>query len=206
MLIASQKFATAFKKVLQIKEHKDLYCLDPSRIPVSIEDLVHVVSDMYGLKISINEVVFEGDRVRGLVERYNNQRALIYIRHNMTPELKRFSVTKELMHLAIDEHEDWSVNGVATISDFLVEMSIVDGNAVAKNGSQSEMLAEIAAIEVLYPAEFRVSDKSDLASGKTTLIKLSLHYEIPVFVVDKALQPWYVALSEKVWANVVRAG
>jgi Zn-dependent peptidase ImmA (M78 family) len=200
MFLNAEKTEQVFKKVKMIKEHKDLYCLDPQRIPVSIEDLRFVVSDMYDLKIGIQEVVFQGSRVRSLVERYNNQHALIYVKHDLTDDLKRLSVSKELMHLAIDEQEDWSVDGVNTISHFLAEMALATKQSnEAVNGAQSEALAEIAAIEILYPYEFRAKDAVDRLNDQSLINKLSLNYEVPSFIIGKALSDWYGRIADEMW-------
>jgi Zn-dependent peptidase ImmA (M78 family) len=157
---------------------------------------------MYGLKIDIFEVVFAGDRLRSLVERYNDKRAVIYVKHDLTPEVQRFSVTKELMHLVIDEPEDWSPAGVATLQSFFTEMSIGNGDHLAETRAQSEALAEIAAIEVLYPYEFRSSDAADIASKKTTWPKLSLHYEMPRYALTRAHADWYKKIADAAWGGI----
>jgi Zn-dependent peptidase ImmA (M78 family) len=199
MHVDFHKVLEVFRKVRQLKEHKELYCLDPKRIPVSVSDLTRVIADMYDLKIEVFEVVFTGDRLRSLVERYKDNHAIIYVKHDLTPEVQRFSVTKELMHLAIDEPEDWSPAGVATLQSFFTEMSIANGDHLAEARAQSEALAEIAAIEILYPYEFRADDAAAIASRKTTWAKLSLHYELPRYIVTRAHADWYKKVADAAW-------
>ena len=192
MQIDFQKVENVFRKVKQLKEHTDLYCLDPKRLPVSISDLARIIADMYQLKITMFEVVLVGDRLRSLVERYNDNTAVIYVKHDLTPEVQRFSATKELMHLVIDEPEDWSPAGVATLQSFFTEMSIANGDKhLAETRAQSEALAEIAALETLYPYEFREQDAMDIAATKTTWPKLWLQYEVPRYMITRAHTEWY---------------
>lgn len=201
MHLDEKKTHECFKKVKYIKEHAQIYCLSPDRVPVSVEDLFRVVSDMYDMKISKQDVVYEGEWVNSLVERYNNQHAIVYVKHNLEDHYKRFCATKELMHLAIDEPEDWSVDGTETLAALFVEMSFDNGN-VAENVAQSEVFAEIAAIEILYPYEFRALDRKSLADQTTSLIKLSLEYEIPTFIVARALSEWYDKIATSVWGHL----
>lgn len=203
MQVDFQKVLEVFRKVKQLKEHADLYCLDPKRIPVSISDMTRVVADMYGLNIETYEVVFAGDRLRSLVERYADNRAIIYVKHDLTPEVQRFSVTKELMHLVIDEPEDWSPAGVTTLQSFFTEMSITNGgDHLAEARAQSEALAEIAATEVLYPYEFRNLDAEELAARKTTWPKLSLRYEMPRYTITRAHAEWFRKIADTAWGGI----
>ncbi|WP_441280534.1 hypothetical protein [Tardiphaga sp. 862_B3_N1_1] len=202
MQVDFQKVLEVFRKVKQLKEHQELYCLDPKRIPVSISDLTRVVADMYDLKIDVSEVVFTGERLRSLVERYADNHAIIYVKHDLTPEVQRFSVTKELMHLVIDEPEDWSPAGVATLQSFFTEMSIANGDHVAEARAQSEALAEIAAIEVLYPHEFRAAEAVEISTKKTTWAKLCLHYEMPRYALTRAHADWYKKVVDTAWNGI----
>jgi hypothetical protein len=115
MLVSSEKLAVVFQKVKQVKEHTDLYCLVPDNIPVSIEELQHVVSDMYGLNIEKTEVAFQAEFIRGMLERYEDGRNRILIKADQSKDMKRLATAKELSQLVIDEAEDWSPKGADTI-------------------------------------------------------------------------------------------
>jgi Zn-dependent peptidase ImmA (M78 family) len=203
MYVDSKKIENLFRKIKQIQEHKDMYCLNKDHVPISVDDVKYVISDMYSLKIGIQEVMYEGTFLRSIVERYNNNHALIYVKHDLANDLKRFSATKELMHLAIDEKEDWSTDGVETVSSYLVEMSLSTENGkMAKNGAQSEALAEVAAIEILYPYRFRDVDREKVAAQPNALSRLALEYEIPKFIVGRALSNSHCTLADKFWKLV----
>jgi Zn-dependent peptidase ImmA (M78 family) len=200
MLIDTEKTKVCFRKVKNIKEHRKIMCIQGDRIPVSVMDLLWVVGDMYALNIDAREVVFEAQSLRSLVERYKDNSAKIFVKSNLEVVVKRFSTVKELMHLAIDEPEDWSPEGVNTLSELFIEMQLNGtSETVAANPAQSEVLAEIAAIEVLYPFEFRDKDKTELAAGATSLSKLSLYYHLPTYVISKALSPWYHNIASQMW-------
>lgn len=201
MLVSSDKCLAVFQKVKQIKEHKILYCLSRDHIPVSIEDLEWVIGDMYKLTINKEEVSFEADFLRGMLERYENGNVRILIWQGQAIDWKRFVTTKELLHLVIDEEEDWSPEGSETIDQLLIESALgtEDNEGTVDNEVQSEVLAEIAAIEILYPYEFREADVRALNDETTTYVKLAMYYEIPEFVVSQALHPQYLQLCQKMW-------
>jgi hypothetical protein len=67
-----------------------------------------------------------------VVERYAD-RARILLRAGQGDDWMRFTATKELYHLAIDEKEDWSPRGHETIQSLLIEERLdLDGDEVAK--------------------------------------------------------------------------
>jgi hypothetical protein len=158
MLLHTAKIETVYRKIKQIKEHMASYCLASDRAKLSIEDLKWTISDMYELKIIIKEVAFEGEHLRGMVERYADH-ARILLRANQPEDWLRFIAAKELCQLAIDEKEDWSPRGHETIIGMRFEASLDYGNSgkeeetrkIADRKVQSEKLAEIAAIEMMYP-------------------------------------------------------
>jgi hypothetical protein len=82
------RFVLMLKKTQQVREHYKRYILDGEGIPISIKDLMWVIGDMYDLKISIFEVDYIGEFMRGLIERYPSQ-ARILIRKGMNKRLQR---------------------------------------------------------------------------------------------------------------------
>jgi len=96
-------------------------CLAPDRAKLSVEDLQWAIQDMYSVKIEKREVAFEGEFVRGLMERYEG-RARILIRKNQEEDWIRFASIKELCQVAISEKEDWSVEGTKTLDALLYEV------------------------------------------------------------------------------------
>src|SRR5690349_19675855 len=120
VIITTQRVEAVYRKVKHIKEHMRQYCIAPDRAKLSVEDLQWCISDMYGLVIEKKEVAFEGEYLRGMVERYQ-QRARILIRAGQGEEVMRFTAVKELCHLALDEAEDWSPRGHETIESLLIE-------------------------------------------------------------------------------------
>jgi len=206
MIVQTAKIEATFRKVKQIKEYMQQYCIAPDRSKLSVEDLQRCVSDMYSVKIEKREVLFEGEYLRGLVERYRD-RARILIRAGQGEEWMRFTAAKELCHLAIDEKEDWSPRGHETIQSLLIEERLDnEGDAaalkarkLADSRAQSEKLAEIAAGELMYPHEFRENDIKAIADGKTTLKALAVHFHVPAYVIGVSHHPNRIHIANLGW-------
>lgn len=206
MWLEEAKLEATFRKVKAIQEHMQMICLAPDRVKLSVEDLQWCIEDLYEIKIKKIEVAFEGAFVRGLVERYEG-RARILIRKNQEEDFVRFATVKELCQIAISEKEDWSVEGTKTLDTLLYEVMLdLRGTppagrekVVLPDPIQSEKLAEVAAIELMYPFRFRRADLAALQAGTTTLRALAVHFHVPEFVIGIALHPRHFELAQEFW-------
>jgi hypothetical protein len=205
MIVSTAKIETTYRKVKHIREHMKAYRLAADRAKLSIEDLRWCISDMYSVKIEMREVAFEGEHLRGLVERYEG-RARILIRAGQGDEWMRFTAVKELCHIAIDEKEDWSPRGHETIQNLLLEDQLDNQDAekqkarkMAHATAQWEKLAVIAAIELMYPHEFREDDLKNVAEQRTTQKALALHFHVPEYVIGSALHPGRMEFARIGW-------
>ena len=201
MIIARAKFQTLLKKMQELKEDQRLYCLDPERIPVSLDDLIYIVEEKYEVCISISHVDFEGEHLRGMLERAN-ERVDIYIRESQTYSWKRFITAKEIGHIVIDEPEDWAIDPVGTIGGVLLHSVLGSSKDDEEDNAppevQSERLATVAAAELLFPHELRATARAQLQDGEITMRRLALDFEIPDSVVSWILSDRYIEIINSV--------
>lgn len=201
MIITLAKFQTLIKKVQEIKEDQKLYCLDPNRIPVSLDDIVYVVKEKYEVSISVSYVDFEGEYLRGMLER-SDKHVDIYIRESQIESWQRFIIVKEIGHIVIDEPEDWAIDPVNTIDGVLLHSVLGSSKDDEENNAppevQSERLATVAAAELLFPYELRAAARTQLQNGEISMRRLALDFEIPDSVVSWILSDTYMAIIEKV--------
>jgi Zn-dependent peptidase ImmA (M78 family) len=145
-------------------------------------------------------VPFEATFLRGLIERYANK-VIIYVRKNQDEDWKRFVTIKELCHIVIDEKEDWSASGASIIKNLISEHKLNKMTA-APRAVQSEIFAEIAAIELLYPFNARAADIVALDYGSMTLARIAGYYKIPEAIVERALSENYAELAAYCWSLI----
>lgn len=190
MLIGAQEITAVLNKVRVAREHLMQAWPPKDACVLSVMDFHWAVQDIYTLEIEMVKVSFAAEHVRGKVERYNNKRARVLIRAAQSPEFLRFVAVKELCHLMIDESDDWSSLGVETIQGLLKEWELVGENGTGHTNPsdplKSEMLAEIAAIEMMYPREFRATDIAKIAANQSTLQKVALQHELPAYAIEQA--------------------
>lgn len=204
MIISGEKALEAFKKVHHVREEYATYVRGAELNRISVEDLYAVVANMYDIPIVKKGVTFEGNFLRGLMERYERN-IIIRVRANQPEDWLRFTAVKELCHVIIDEREDWSVDGVRTIEDLLMEYFANIGD-VAKGVSQSEMLAEIAALELLYPYECREADLLKLTKNETSNVKIANYHRVPTTMISRALDAHYhMTIAGPIWQQILSA-
>ena len=194
------KALKVFRKVKQVREEIAAYCLSHDRSVLPVEDYQRIVAQMYLLEIEKVEVAFEGTFLRGLVERYPH-RARIIVQKNQGEDWKRFTAVKELCHLVNDEQEDWSIDGVHTIKEMLLEYHVDSSRpGLAEVVTQSEIFAEIAAVELLYPFSQRKLDVVSMVEDPSfTFAKIAGYHKLPEYFVDLALTPWYHKMTMDLW-------
>lgn len=171
--------------------HTDADAFDGS---VSIENIQIIVGRLAQLRIEKYVVNFDGASLRGNVERYDN-RVAIHVRASLSDSWRRFTVVKELCHLLLDSAEDWSVDVVKTIAELL---SFVGFNGEESAEIRSEKLAEIMALELVYPIEDRRGDKQRIADGEKTA-DIAAQRKVPAIWIERAHNEDYLAACEGTW-------
>lgn len=204
MLIYSDQIARILNKVRVAREHLDKTWPPKDACVLSVMDFHWAVEDIYGLKVEMLKVSFRADHVRGKVERYNNGTARVLIRADQSAEFLRFVTVKELCHLIIDEEDDWSSAGVETIRGLLKEWDLIrengHGHTEPSEPLQSEKLAEIAAIEMMYPRQFRSHDLAKIVAKETTVQKIAMQHDVPAYVIEQAHR--HHEILEVCWAAI----
>lgn len=207
MKIKSEKITHTLNKVRVLREHLEKACPNPQGLVIDPDDVLWAVQDIYGISIEMIEVSFVGEFVGGKLERYSDKRARVLVRSAQTEDMKRFVAVKELCHVAVDEEDDWSTLGVNTIKDLLTEWELIekngDGHENPEKPLASEILAEIAAVEIMYPQKYREADQLKLANGETSIAQIALEHKIPPFVVETALD--HQDILADVWKAISEA-
>jgi Zn-dependent peptidase ImmA (M78 family) len=130
---------------------------------IRVENLQMVIERITRLKVEKRLVQFEGNNVRGNYERYDD-RIIINIRDGQPLEWVRYTITKELCHALNDLPEEFSPDPAETIKELVkyAALALEDG---VSSALKSERLAEIIALELIYPIEFREADIASVEGG-----------------------------------------
>lgn len=193
MYLTADKTSHALSIAATVLEHPKLFNGDERLIPISIDELMDVVSEMSSHKIDGREVVFEASFLRGRIERFNDRTATIDVRSSQDRHLKRLVAAKEAMHLLVDQDDDMSPYGDQTLQTLVDEghIGVLTSDNDLASDSQSELIAEIAAREVLWPISLRLRDLNDDDDPTTFVSRMSARYGLPFAVVSSMISGSY---------------
>ncbi len=164
---------------------------DLAEVPISVEVIRDIIKGRCGLK-TITWLAVEADtpNVLGSVKfrypvpvtmRTNEEptTAIISFRSDLNFCWQRFVICKELCHCLVDTEADRvsSLAGLLQLAQGLASKITIPGTG---NGPlQSEIWAELLAIELLFPYELRKTHIADLKAGNIVPHNLALRYRIP---------------------------
>ncbi|MFW5654957.1 MAG: hypothetical protein ACOCYW_04835 [Roseicyclus sp.] len=193
MYLTADKVTNALLKAQHVLARPEIFAGDIRLIPISIDQLKDTVAEMSGYEIIARHVSFDGSYILGRCEKWDNKKAIIDIKYDLAEDWARFVTAKELLHLIIDSEEDMSPYG-----DEILEKLVQEGHigVISKNGdkpaAQSELVAEVAAIELLYPIQLRLQDYAERDRRPLNMRKLALRYGIPVNFIETAFSAGYL--------------
>jgi hypothetical protein len=171
-------------------------------LPISIDAVSDVIRDLSGYQVTMRSVIFEGTHVFARVEKYRDMTAKIDVKHSLDEDWKRFVAAKELLHLIIDKEEDMSPYGDQTLDKLVRDGHI---GIVSQNGdkppAQSELIAEVAAMELLYPIQNRLADVKNAPTMPLNYAKLAIRYGIPVNFIDTVYSEDYFKMLTGAFAQ-----
>lgn len=199
MKLSKDKITNAVMCAQLVLKQNEVYDNNPNNLAISVDAVTDYITEHCEIEIEIREVVFEATHLKGRKETYNIDGkciVIIEIRSNLSDFWKRFVAIKELMHIIVDKDDD----DLTPYGDVILEKLVLEGHIGVISGdgdsppAQSELVAEIAAIEVIYPISLRKEDADAIEDEESDITpsKLGLKYEAPGPIVSTALNKEYL--------------
>lgn len=197
MKLTKDKIKNAVLCAQQVLRQDEIFNGDTSKLAISVDAVTDYIAKHCNVSIEIREVIFEATHLKGRKETYKDGRVIIEIRSNLSDFWKRFVALKELMHILVDKDED----DLTPYGDVILEKLVLEGHIGVISGdgdtppAQSELVAEVAAIEVIYPVVLRRADSDEIHNPDSdiTMSKIGLKYEAPSPIVSTALNDEYLS-------------
>ena len=208
MKLTKDKIKNAVMCAQQVLSQDVIFDGDRKKLPISVDAVTDYIAEHCSVTIEIREVIFEATHLKGRKETYKlgksiyeGEKVIIEIRSNLSDFWKRFVAFKELMHILVDNDDD----DLTPYGDVILEKLVSEGHigVISDDGdappAQSELVAEVAAIEVIYPIALRQKDlvKIQDPSSDETMSKISLLYEAPRPIIDTALNFNYLVFIKE---------
>lgn len=196
MYLTKDKISNALRCASVVLARTEIYAGSESKLAISIDAVTDFIADHCKKEIVIREVNFEAVHLKGRKESYDTNVVYIDIRQNLPDYTKRFVALKELMHIIVDG----AAEDLTPYGDVILEKLVLEGHIGVFSGNgddppaQSELVAEIAAIEVIYPADRRAADSAALERGEATMAALQVRYEAPAAIIGTALNLGYLSV------------
>ncbi len=206
MNITSDDAYPVFLEVDRVRETLKAYCHHPDRVPVSLDDIEYAIAHEYHAEIEKKTWPFKSDLVRGLIRIYEPRRlgdklfAQTVIDSELNSAETRYFQTKELSHILLHHRENCTEDPTTIIAYFVHE-----GTPLANGAGEAvknEILADIAAYELLFPHELRQAARDRIAAGKDSVFSVADWLDIPERSVEYILDDQYTKFSDHVWKIV----
>ncbi|WP_377191026.1 hypothetical protein [Ruegeria meonggei] len=167
---------------------------------VSIENIQRIIEILTSTKIEKFELDHDSRFHRAFVERFDEGRtSKIYVMASENPSWKRFSSVKEMCHVLIDEPGDFQPDPCKTIHELKDGAIIFDENAAPE--TESEGLAEIIAMELIYPLDYRREDREKLKEG-ISLEDIARERVVPAKYVSLGTSDTWFKSCLSIWQNL----
>ena len=201
MKLDGKLFLPLFQEVRKVQETLKTYCLPGDSIPLPQDNLQYAIEQTYGVKIEVVTVPLGFSLLRGLFEKYP-QKSKIYIDSELNSTWTRYVFAKEACHHLLDGEEFHTEDPTAVIEEIVLDESGINGADDPGLDVQSEILTKFAAIELLFPLEFRDSCKAEVNAEKKSTYEIAAHFDIPEHLVQFSLSDNYMKFSKRIWDDV----
>lgn len=166
---------------------------------VSVENIQKIIELLTETKIEKVEVNYESRFHRAFIERFDDGKLCkVYVMAQETPSWKRFSAVKEMCHVLIDKSGDFQPDPCKTIRH-LKDGVIFDDESAPE--TDSEGLAEIIAMELIYPLDYRRADLKALDEGQT-LEEIAKARDVPSKYVSLGTSKRWFESCVEIWRNL----
>jgi hypothetical protein len=156
----------------------------------SRDDLLHVAQELTGKEIDIYELdePLEHETIYGYFVAEANGYSIL-LRTGLHEDVIRYVLCKELFHVMLDANTEYrTTDTCGHLDQVAISFPVTDsepGPAV-----RSEVLAEIGAMEFLFPYTARIEE---LATTPVDFQTITDKYKIPQYLVERYLHPTYMA-------------
>ena len=188
---------------------------DMRNVPLKVDLLKPIFENMgYVDKIVWERFAFPSVHILAQIKTYEADKGLYhgvgnYARIQISEPINycwtRFILCKEMYHCIIDKPEEnrvFDVEGLLKLSDHFTNsfLSRIGDQGEPYPPFETELDAEVMALETLFPYELRKIYCDDYDNGNVTALQLALRYRIPVEYVDMSMKANYfssVAMGRK---------
>lgn len=180
------KLERSIKLARDISDNYSNYALDP-RTNVKSTDYLRDICKQYlnkNIEYSLHKMPFTDGLTKGFYISKKDDSYEVVLLSGLNFCWKRLVLCKELFHVVLDEEESRHETVNQLVDDIAMHINLENGNEAPSLPLQTEFLAEISAMEFLFPYTERTLK---ISSGKLDYSAIAEQYKLPRFYVEMYL-------------------
>lgn len=199
MLLNPKKLERAIDLAYEISGYYAIYVIDPNATIRSTDYLRELCKTYLKKEIKIfrHKLPYtEGQPIKGFFIAYKDGSYEIALLTGMNYCWKRLVLCKELFHVVLDEEESRHKTVNELIDDTTVKIDLGNKNVIPSIPFQTELLAEIAAMEFLFPYKERKT-RIDLAKASSEILDyaaIAEQYKLPRYYIEMYLSDSFMTV------------
>lgn len=171
----------------EMTEQYKLYVLAAEGFPRSVDNLLELCTQHQQKQIEVQTLDLKDKAISGMYVNFGTRYAIV-VDVGLNQCWKRFVICKELFHVLLDAEEYRNMNIYAHLEEVKSTFPLPDSHP--GSAAISEAMAEIAAMEFLFPYSSRVAELAQNATPD--YLALAHKYKIPQVFVENYLSPSYM--------------
>ena len=194
MLIDHSLLHFCAEKTREIVQEYTANCVrdDEDEFPRSVDDLYWLIQARYELPIRfrrLNISIVKSD-IRACYIRHTDYFGIYELR-GLTPFHCRFVRTKELFHIHLDQEALRTRDIIGLVENMMVRASSESADLHLGRATNSETIAELAALEFLFPYERRLRHKRTIDDADD-YAAIAEEYQVPQFLIEHCLSDGFM--------------
>lgn len=153
MLLLAPEIRRCLDCARELREEYRATCLRGDATRKSIDQLRGLVERYCGKKVSVQTLARHQASIKAFYFAMADGTYQIFLMSGMSDEEKRFAYCKELFHVVIDTEDYHNTNLYDHVYEVVATFPVTD--STPSPSAQSEKLAELAAMEFMFPYEDR---------------------------------------------------
>lgn len=198
LIIPNEIIQKAFNEVKRIRDAYNIFVLGPVSTTRSVKSLLDICRTDLQATISLHEhnETHRNHFIKSVYLKESNEKSnesyTILLMAELNNCWKRFCICKELFHVLLDNPEIRETNLQEHVDDFFAN-GASESRTSSQGSSQSEVVAEFAAMEFLFPYAER---KKVIDDGNFEFMEIASRYKIPRVYTEIYLSNYLMQILE----------
>lgn len=198
MYMQQEHFSRCLGLARDLADHYKQTVLNGGATYKRMDELLKIIESYLSKKVVVNQLVREKRSIRAVYFAMKDGTYEVFLLAGMTEDEERFALCKELFHVVVDIEEYHSTDLYGHVYEVVATFPVE--NSSPSPSAQSEMLAELAAMEFMFPYE----DRKAILSGGNNLdmAAIAARYGVPqpyaeLYCSDEYMKFFAKALGEQ---------